>query len=142
MMAYTGIITIATAAVSIAIAGVSGVNTVAKFTSPPAIEGVGVYMKPVIAGETVIIDWTITKRVDCPGELSRVWAGDNGFYMVEPQRKSGLPTTDAPREYHIQTKVPELAPAGNLLLSIKGVYTCERGSIPFELGPVSLEVVE
>jgi len=141
-MAYTGLITKAVAAASVAIAGMTGVGTVVKVARKPMIEGVGNYDQPVKAGDVVPIEWTIIKRTDCGGELGRVWVGQDGFYLVEAMRQSALPASDAAREYSIQTQVPILAPPGGLLLSIKGVYNCPRGDAKFELGPVSLEVVE
>jgi len=141
-MGYTGITTKIVALCSIGLAGASGVQTVRVLTSPPLIEGTGVYESPVSAGDTVMIDWTITKRTDCPGELSRVWHGENGFYMVEPLRKSALPTINSPVTYSIQTEIPTFAPVGNLQLSINGVYNCDNGPMPFSLGPVEIEVLE
>ena len=141
-MAFTGIVTKSVAALAVGLAGASGVETVIKYTSPPPIEGYGDYADPVRAGETIPINWVITKRIDCPGVVSRTWYGENGFYLVEAARPSGLPTSDEAKSYNVYTEIPSMAPSGELKLSIRGEYHCESGLVLFELGPAILEILE
>lgn len=111
--------------------------------SPPPIEGTAIAPEFVQAGETVLIDWEIIKRTDCPGVNTRVWQGSNGFYLSEPRGATTLPVTSAPKLYSIQTAIPVLAPPGPLSLSIEGTYRCRHdGEHTFTLGPVVMEVTE
>ena len=121
-MAYTGVATKAVAMCSMLFAGVSGVEAVKSFIAKPLIEGSGIYNKAVRAGETVPIRWLITKRTDCLGWLSRVWVGENGYYLLEASSPSGLPASNLAVEYNIETTIPSTAPPGSLALSIKGEY--------------------
>lgn len=107
--------------------------------TPPAISGSAVYSEPVRAGETVLIPWTITKRVDCPGASSRVWNGRDGFQLSETQQSASLPVGEDMR-FNIQTLIPTLSPSGPLTLEIIGYYECDGERRPFTLGPVLLEV--
>ena len=141
-MAFSNMIMNGFAIVSVALAGASGIQTGKKFLAPIPIQGHGEYSEPVKAGDTVPVVWSILKQTDCHGIFGRVWEGANGFYVIEAQRPSGLPTTTDYREYNIQTHIPSLAPFGELHLSIVGEYDCGSGGVPFRLGPVILEVIE
>ena len=130
------------AASSLALAALSGIDTAAKYTQPLAVEGYAVRAAPVHPGETISLEWHIIKRVDCPGEFSRVWVGANGFRVVEAERHSSIPMGEAETVYRIPTEVPTLAPVGNLELYIEGVYNCAAGVRYYSLGPVNLIVEE
>lgn len=119
-----------------------GINVAADLreaNTPPAISGYAVYSEPVRAGEAVLIPWTITKRVDCPGASSRVWNGQGGFHLSEVQQSTSLPVGEDMR-FDIQTHIPSLAPVGPLVLEIIGFYDCDDERKSFTLGPVLLEV--
>jgi len=110
---------------------------------PPMVEGSGRYEGAAHAGETVLIDWAIAKRTSCAGTSSRVWRGEDGFYLVEVERPTRLPHHDDFRNYQISTEIPSLAPAGDLSLEIAGSYKCKgTRSFEFVLGPVEIKVVE
>lgn len=111
--------------------------------TPPPIEAVGTAPEMVVAGSDVLIEWVIQKRTECPGQNSRHWVGANGFFLAEPLGETTLPATLTPQTYMIQTHIPNLAPPGNLLLSINGWYQCPGNARQeFALGPVAMEVVE
>jgi len=121
-------------------ASMSGVELATELLSEPLIEGYGIYEKPVRAGETIEIEWIITKRTDCNGVSGRVWKGQLGFYMSEAMRPTGLPSGEAMR-ITIPTTVPEQAPIGELQLQVKGFYNCARDRHDwFLLSPVLLVV--
>lgn len=130
------------AAASIGFATLTGVETAVKYTQPPVIEGYAARVSPVHAGETIRLEWNILKRRDCPGEFSRVWEGENGFHLVEAQRRSSMPRTKEYKRYRIPTEIPSLAPLGRLDLYIKGEYNCPDGVQYYSLGPVTLIVDE
>ena len=120
---------------------VTGADVATDILSPPIIEGSGSYDAPVVAGTTEIVDWFITKRTDCPGYSSRVWTGQNGFFLSEPVQATAIPIGVA-REYKIPTAFPSMAPAGKLDLMIKGHFECENQPRDhFTLGPVVFNVV-
>ena len=118
----------------------NGVDLVKVHISPPLIEGWSVRMTPVTAGDVELLEWNITKRTSCPGVSSRVWNGEDGFYMVEPMRKTALPMNEEEQTYRIPTEIPRLAPEGDLQLSIKGHYDCDGEMFEYSLGPVELIV--
>lgn len=120
----------------------SSLETYSKLTTPPLIEGAGVVSGPVMAGERTLVTWTITKRTDCPGLTSRVWHGEGGFQLTEQTQVTALDMSDIPREYAIQTYIPELAPPGELRLNVRGFFDCGGEKEPFSIGPVIIEVVE
>ena len=116
---------------------------IAERAFPPLIEGAGVVHHAVQTGETVLVDWTITKRTSCPGENARMWQGEDGFRATEPRQATNLPPFDGPRRYLIETEIPAIAPPGDLELRIVGHFQCVGGPrVNFELGPVHMEVVE
>lgn len=111
-----------------------------RVAEPPVIASAS-YDKPVMPGETILLGWTIDKRLDCGGQNSRVWDGQDGFHLSEPLMAAGLGKTDGPKKFVIPTKVPRRAPPGALTLSIVGSYDCPGlKPIPFRLGPVNLTV--
>lgn len=121
---------------------VTGADVTRDILSPPLIEGSGRYDATAVAGSTDIVNWVITKRTDCPGYASRVWTGQDGFFLSEPAQATAIPIGVA-REYHIQTAFPSMAPAGKLELAIKGHFECEgQPREYFSLGPVVFEVIE
>lgn len=127
--------------VSFVDAGVTAVSTMANHVFPPAIEGSGAYDAPVTAGDTVLVQWTVTKRTACPGENHRVWFGENGFTMTEPVGPTTLPMTRDPTTYNIPTLIPEQAPQGDLELTIEGYFQCVGSPrVNWELGPVVFTV--
>lgn len=133
---------IGAAALSWAIVLVSGSELVIKSSIPAPIEGGGIAPESVKPGHAVIVDWKIIKRTDCKGQNSRVWNGMNGFHMTEGFQPTTLPTSGNWREYHVETLIPQLAPSGNLSLSIVGFYQCPGSAKQeFELGPVVMKVV-
>lgn len=108
---------------------------------PPPIDGVGHVSGPVSPGEDVLVNWSIIKRIDCEGTNGRVWDGEDGFHLSEQNMPTGLPVSHVARDYKIQTKIPEYAPPGELLLTIRGQYSCPGVSpIDFTIGPVVMEV--
>lgn len=125
-------------AVNMAFTG--GQVVVANF-APAPIEGMGRALGEAIPGKEVIIQWDITKRTNCPGVNSRVWHGQNGFFLNEKQMVTSLPATFTPKQYLIPTYVPAMAPVGPLTLSIVGQYKCPGGATQaFTLGPVNMEI--
>lgn len=129
-----------------AFALVSGATEVAQITldkvTPPPIEGQAVMPDSAVAGQDVLVKWVITKRTACPGENSRVWDGEDGFHLTERVRATGLPATGVPKEYNIQTRIPEYAPIGLLSLRIHGWYQCPGAErVPFDLGPAYTTIV-
>lgn len=134
---------IVSAVFSWSLAFVEGANVALSTVMQPAISGGGYVDGPVVAGETTLVNWTLHKITDCDGVNWRVWRGEDGFYLREALGQTSLPKTDNSREYDIETRIPDAAPAGDLLLTIDGVYTCpNRNLIEFSLGPVEIEVVE
>lgn len=115
-----------------------------EYSTPPGISGAGISHEDVRAGDETIIEWTLTKEVDCKGTSSRVWRGENGFYIVEPRKITALPMNEEPVVYSIETTIPELAPVGALTLEIVGEYDCGGvlGKREFSLGPVHINVIE
>ena len=118
----------------------NGVDLVKVHISQPVIEGWSVRMTPVTAGDVELLEWNITKRTSCHGVAGRVWNGEDGFYMVEPMRKTALPMNEEEQTYRIPTEIPRLAPEGDLQLSIKGHYDCDGEMFEYSLGPVELIV--
>ena len=136
-------IIIATALVQWTLTGFTGVKGVASTVIPPAIEGGGYLPEYVTPGDLVLATWTLHKRTDCPGENSRVWNGAGGFHITEPTRPTTLPITATPETYPIPTEIPELAPIGELSLSIVGWYQCPGAAREaFEIGPLTTTVTE
>ena len=128
------------AAIAVGVAALQGVETAHDVLTPPAIEGFGVYADPVSPGDEVLVDWTITKRVDCPGSTSRVWFGEGGFQLTEKVQRTVLPVSKD-RHYAIPTMIPTLAPHGKLDLYIDGEMKCpDEEAEHFKIGPVTFEV--
>lgn len=125
-----------------ALTAITGVSVVSDYILPDPIAGQGVYVGgPVSPDTNVIVNWTIDKRTTCPGQTARVWEGVDGFHISEALKPTGLPLTDGPKEFHIPTSIPELAPDGDLSLTIKGYYQCDNSQKEwFELGPVVFTV--
>lgn len=123
------------------LAGVSGRDAIVAVWEPAPIEARAAYEDAVSPGQTINVQWNILKRTDCPGEASRVWRGTNGFYMSEPRIITALPKSKDWAAYNVQTKIPDLAPAGHLELNVVGRFECD-GEAPrhFSLGPVSFTV--
>jgi len=124
--------------------GYQGIKTYASYSTPPGISGTWLPHGDANAGETTIMHWTLTKETECPGSSSRVWRGEDGFYIVEPRKITALPMNPEPVEYSIETTIPELAPVGDLTLEIVGSYNCGDllGEREFSLGPVHINVTE
>lgn len=116
-----------------------------KFISnavPAPIEGSAVGPDNVRAGSVAMVTWQIVKRIDCAGFNSRVWDGEDGFHITEALTPTGLPTSDSVRTYVIPTDIPQLAPNGDLSLTIKGFYDCPNARKEhFTLGPVKMNVI-
>lgn len=130
------------ALIAMASAAVEGVQTVRYALTDDLVDGVGSYQgQPVRAGDSVMIRWDITKRTDCPGMNSRVWDGEGGFHVVEAQKPTALPNGRVTPL--IPTRIPELAPAGTLTLTVKGWYDCDKTERHYwQLDPVKIEVIE
>lgn len=140
-MGFTKITAMISAAASLALAAYQGNETVNYVMNANMITGTGVYSgDPLRPGEYGIVDWALVKRTDCPGWNTRIWRGENGFYVVEPKMPTTLPKSEEPKSYAIETKIPELAPPGVLKLSIVGQYECETSVHNFTLGPVEIPV--
>lgn len=118
----------------------SGVDLIATSVSGRVIEGSGYVDEMAIPGETLIVHWSLAKRTDCPGWNSRIWHGSNGFYMTEPIQPTSIPMSGEFVPYNIPTVVPEMAPPGELILTVTGAYKCNGVEHPFELGPVVMTV--
>lgn len=114
---------------------------VGEVIAPEPIYGAAVYADPVTAGEAILLPWSIDKRTDCPGYAGRVWEGQQDFSLSEPVQATSIP--EGVGTYNIPTKIPGLAPAGEMKLWIKGHFDCP-GAPPryFTLGPVIFEVTE
>jgi hypothetical protein len=125
---------------SLALTAWDGADYVNSKITPPPIEGWATRVTPVTAGDTVLIYWNIIKLTDCPGASSRVWHGENSFYMVEPLRKTSFRVSHIETKYRISTEIPSLAPEGDLLFSIEGYYDCPDERIEYSIGPVELIV--
>lgn len=138
---YIAIIAVALAGTNVT---VSAGKVLVSAISPAVIEATAINApEQVRAGSDVMIDWTIIKRTNCPGATGRVWVGENGFYLSETLRPTGLPRSDKPILYSIATEIPDMAPLGTLSLSIRGSYHCPgKAAESFALGPVEMEVVE
>lgn len=133
----------AAAIVSIIGVLVTGGSVVKTTVQGPLYEASAVYEREVRAGETILPMWKIQKRTDCPGENSRIWDGADGFHLAEPHMFNGLPRMDEPKSIVIPTKVPDLAPPGDLELHVVGFVQCEGMKRQyFSLGPLRLTVVE
>lgn len=127
------------AAVSVGALVAAGLYEAGDHFLPDPITGFASYSEPVRAGEIVLVDWEIEKRTDCPGETSRIWQGQQNFHLTEPQQITSLPKGKISPS--IQTKIPELAPSGELLLFIGGYYQCTGSArVSFRLGPVEFKV--
>ena len=124
--------------------GYEAIKTYKDYSTPPGISGVGISHTEVRAGDKAVIEWTLTKEVDCPGTSSRVWRGEDGFYIVEPRTITALPMNPEPVVYSIETTIPALAPVGDLTLEVIGEYNCGDilGAREFTLGPVHINVIE
>ena len=125
-------------------ASVDAVKLYVWHKDPTPISGEGIAPNLVHAGETVQIDWTLLKTVDCNGTSSRVWHGTNDFLLVEPSRPTTIPASPEAQHVSVSTHIPAEAPLGPLHLSVVGSYDCSDilGERQFELGPVVMEVVE
>lgn len=132
----------ALAVFSVLTAGSSAVDLYVSKTTLPIVEGYATRIAPVRAGEDIRLEWNITKRTDCEGVSSRVWAGSNGFRMTESQKSTALPKTNGVEKYRFQTHIPNKAPSGKLTLNIKGYYDCSKGREYWSLSPVTLRVVD
>jgi hypothetical protein len=115
--------------------------TVDSVIQGPPIIGEGHVKIAVVAGDTHMVYWKIHKKQKCLGENSRVWSGQEGFYLSEPYRSNGLPKTTDIRHYVIPTEIPAQAPEGALEMRIEGYVDCGKGDVGFTLGPVIMEVV-
>lgn len=121
--------------------GIMGAKVLVDAKLPPAVEGSGYFSGTAMPGESIPVLWQIVKRTECPGLNSRSWDGEDGFHITETLKPTSLPTTDGFVEYLIETKVPDLAPPGELRLTIKGWYECPGADKePFTLGPVLIMV--
>ena len=131
---------VALAALSVLVAANQAITTTHEIQRGPLIEGVGYVDESVLPGANILVHWTITKRTECPGETSRVWSGESGFQLTEPIQVTALPKGDA-MQFDIQTKVPDLAPAGKLDLRVVGSFECPGMAVEtFSLGPIAMEV--
>lgn len=136
-----GLSAVGAAALSWGLVLVNGSEVWLSRVTPAPIEGRATSPGVVVAGDTAVIDWEIVKRTDCKGQNARVWVGANGFHLAEAFRPTGLPTSDDWRKYRIETEIPDLAPPGELMLSIEGFYQCQGSERQtFTLGPVLMEV--
>lgn len=124
--------------------GYQGVKVYKDYSTPAGISGTGASHADVRAGDETVIEWTLVKTTDCTGHASRVWRGEDGFYIVEPRKITALPMNHDPVVYSIETTIPELAPVGDLTLEILGSYNCGDllGEREFSLGPVHINVTE
>ena len=124
--------------------GYEAIKTYKNYSTSPAISGMGVVGDPVTAGTVTTVEWTLVKEVDCPGTSSRIWRGQDGFYVVESKTITALPLNPEPVVYSIETRIPFMAPAGDLTLEILGSYDCGGilGAREFTLGPVHINVIE
>jgi hypothetical protein len=119
----------------------TGVDVTKDLLAPAQIEGAGFYNQTTVPGETIVVEWIITKRTDCPGYSSRVWSGADGFFLSEHVQATAIPVSTR-RAYKIPTTLPSMAPAGKLDLMIKGHFECENQPRDhFTLGPVVFNVV-
>lgn len=124
-----------------ATAALTGLDALFVLSRGPLIQGEGVASQPAAAGETITVHWSIDKRTECEGYSSRVWTGGLGFHLSEPVQANSLPMGLG--EYTIPTTIPEQAPVGPLLLTIRGHFDCPRTEPEyFALGPVAIEVIE
>lgn len=140
-MTQSDFIPLAIAAISLSTFGVSAVKVPLEKMTPPAIEGSAVVVEPVRPGQVITVPWQITKRVNCKGVSGRVWAGEKGFSMTEPLRPTSLPAIGKPVTHNIQTQIPELAPAGPLVLKVAGYFDCPGNTrLWWEIGPVTMVV--
>lgn len=85
----------------------------------------GRYPDPVRPGEDVMLNWIFNKKVDCDGQFSRVWNGENGAHIAEPFRPSTLGITGGPIPLNAPTTIPKPMPDGNLELKIHGYIECD-----------------
>lgn len=117
-----------------------GLLEIGDVVLPPMIEGYGDVTGEAVPGREVLVNWVITKRTECPGVTSRAWFGEGGFQLTEPLQATALPVGEN-MAYSIPTRVPGLAPAGDLELHIVGAFNCP-GETPsrFDLGPVMMVV--
>lgn len=107
--------------------------------SPPAIEGRGQVVGDPSPGQMVTVQWDIIKRVNCPGQSARVWAGENGFALAEGMQPTSLPS--GPGRYTIPTTIPATAPPGDLTLTISGYFECQsQPRTYFSLTPIAMKV--
>ncbi len=140
-MAWTDIALPIATIMTVSLHGVDLAVAVLGDKIPPPIEGVGAVHDIAVPGETVIVDWIITKRTDCPGASGRVWSSPDGFSMNEPMTSTSLPITAEPRHYQIPTGVPGEVTDDVLELRIEGWYDCPNSPRDyFSLGPVYMEV--
>lgn len=125
-------------------ASIDGAKVYLFHRNPNPISGSGTGPDEVRAGETVQIEWTLLKAVDCAGTSSRVWRGSGDYLLVEALRPTTIPMSDKPQHYSIATEVPDSAPDGPLSLTVQGSYNCGDllGDREFSLGPVMMEVTE
>lgn len=140
-MAWTDIALPAVTAIAFAVHGIDIAGEFLSNKLPPPIEGTGAASTSARPGGSVIVDWIIIKRTDCPGQSGRVWSSEDGFAMNEPMTTTALPTTTEPKHYKIPTAIPSEVTDDNVTLRIKGWYDCPNSPREyFELGPVVIEV--
>lgn len=140
-MSWTDIALPAVTAVAFAVHGVDLADTFLSGSLPLPIEGVGAVREIAVPGETIIVDWIITKRTNCSGVSGRVWSSPDGFSMNEPVTPTSLPVTAEPRHYQIPTAVPGEVTDDSVELRIQGWYDCPNSPREyFTLGPVFMEV--
>ncbi len=141
MRVSTHSMAVVAALASTLLGGGSAGRFVIEAATPPIIESDWhrVY-GDVRPGNTVIMEWHITKRTDCPGYVGRIWFGEDNFYISEPVRSTNLPRGVG--SYQVETTIPLLAPPGKLQLFVKGYFNCTHGHRFFELGPIKMEVTE
>lgn len=141
MMAYTNTILGFATMAMISLQGVELADLVIGDSLPPPIEGVGAVRGTVKAGETVTVDWIITKRTSCNGVSGRYWSTENGFSMNEPLKATALPVTLGPASYKIPTKIPSEVKGSEVTLEIIGWYECPNDDKEyFRLGPVVIQL--
>lgn len=134
------LLTVGTMVASLGLAALTGLDTARQWVAPMPIEGWAERKTPVMPGQVIRLEWHLTKHVDCPGYASRVWQGENGFYLTETQRATALPSSESEVTYRIPTLIPNLAPSGYLGLSIIGHFDCPEGKRYYTIGPVELHV--
>ena len=127
----------------LALAAINITQDVSEALTPPPIEGKGVVYETGHPGQNIMVEWTLVKRTECPGQAGRVWDGENNFHLAEVMRPTGISATYEETVYNIPTDIPEMIPPGHAGLKIKGYYQCEgEKKQNFTLGPVDIIIEE